>query len=281
MFQSLQGTLRFVRNPKTLQYGVGSLTVLLGTGLYISQQNANASDDALAAPNFPWNHRLPWQSFDHASIRRGYFVYKQVCATCHSLDRIAYRNLVDVAMTEEEAKEEAAEIEVKDGPNDEGEMFERPGKLSDYIPAPYPNENAARFANNGALPPDLSLMVKARGGKEDYIFSLLTGYRQPPHGVTIREGLYYNPYFPGGAIAMTQALSNDQVEYDDGTPASISQMAKDVSTFLAWAAEPEHDERKRLGIKTIFILTLMSIPTLYLKRLRWSAVKSRVIRFRK
>ena len=162
-----------------------------------------------------------------------------------------------------------------------GEMFERPGKLSDYLPKPYPNENAARFANNGAYPPDLSLVVKAREAHEDYVFSLLTGYKEAPHGVNIRQGLHYNPYFAGGAIAMAQPLSNGQIEYDDGTEASISQMAKDVSTFLCWASEPEHDVRKRLGLKTMLVLTLMAVPTFYYKKLKWTTLKSRVIQFQK
>lgn len=240
-----------------------------------------ASDDALPAPAYPWSHKLPWESFDHASIRRGFKVYKEVCATCHSLKLIAYRNLVDSVLTEEEAKAIAADIEVQDGPNDEGEMFGRPGKLSDRLPSPYANDNAARFANNGALPPDLSLITKARPGHEDYLFALLTGYKEPPAGVTMKQGLYYNPYFPGGSIAMTQALMNDMLEFDDGTPASISQMAKDVSTFLCWAAEPEHDDRKKVGLKSLLILTLLLAPALYMKRLKWRVVKSRIVKFTK
>lgn len=255
------------------------VSLLIGGGVFLSNQKVKA-DDGLQPASYPWDHGSMFKGFDHASIRRGYLVYKQVCATCHSLDRIAWRNLVDVAFTEEEAKAMAAEVEYKDGPDAEGEMFDRPGKLSDYMPRPYPNENAARFANNGAYPPDLSLIVKARGRHEDYVFALLTGYRESPAGVSIREGLHYNPYFPGGAIAMAQPLSNDQVEYDDGTPASISQMAKDVSTFLAWASEPEHDYRKRAGLKAMLIFTLMIIPTFYWKRLKWAPVKSRIIQFK-
>jgi ubiquinol-cytochrome c reductase cytochrome c1 subunit len=221
------------QNANGLKIGLTGVSLLVGGGVLLSNQTVSA-DSGLNPPNYPWNHSKPWQAFDHASIRRGFLVYKQVCATCHSLDRIAWRNLVDVAFTEAEIKQMASEVEYKDGPDQEGDMFDRPGKLSDYLPRPYPNENAARFANNGALPPDLSLVVKARERHEDYIFALLTGYREPPAGIVLREGLHYNPYFPGGAIAMAQPLSNGQVEYDDGTENSISQMAKDVSTFLAW-----------------------------------------------
>ena len=143
----------------------------------------------------------------------------------------------------------AEDTEVMDGPNDEGEMFERPGKLSDYLPSPYPNEEAARYANNGAYPPDLSLIMKARHNGPDYVFALLTGYKDPPAGVAERETQYYNPYFPGAWIGMPMPLNEGAVEYDDGTPATATQMAKDVCTFLTWAAEPEADERKLMGVK--------------------------------
>jgi len=278
MYRSLVGKI----NPAAIFKMGMAATGLFGGAYLMNKDNvAHASSDALEPANYPWNHAGSFSGFDHASIRRGYQVYKQVCSTCHSLDRIAFRNLVDVAYTESEVKEIAADFEFQDGPDSQGEMFDRPGKLSDYMPRPYPNENAARAANNGAYPPDLSLIVKARTRHEDYLFALLTGYRDPPAGISIREGLYYNPHFPGGAIAMTPPLTvNDQVSFDDGTPATISQMAKDVSTFLAWAAEPEHDIRKRTGIKAMLVLTMMAVPTLYYKRLKWSVVKSRVIQFK-
>eukprot|EP00002_Diphylleia_rotans_P004654 TRINITY_DN1353_c0_g1_i1.p1 TRINITY_DN1353_c0_g1~~TRINITY_DN1353_c0_g1_i1.p1 ORF type:complete len:287 (-),score=57.83 TRINITY_DN1353_c0_g1_i1:477-1337(-) len=277
--------------PKTLRYFAGQkgasrsskaieagAAAIAGTAaLLIGAPVVLASDDVLHAPKYPWSHRGAFDSFDHASIRRGFQVYKQVCSSCHSLNRIAYRNLVDVAFTEDEAKALAAESEYLDGPNDQGEMYTRSGKLSDYLPKPYANDNAARAANNGALPPDLSLMVKARVGGADYLFSLLTGYKEPPAGVTVREGLYYNPYFAGGAIAMPMQLFEGSVEYDDGTPSSVSQMAKDVVTFLAWTAEPEHDDRKRMGLKAMVVLGTMLIASAYFKRLKWSVVKNRKI----
>ncbi|KAK1322943.1 hypothetical protein QJS10_CPA02g00074 [Acorus calamus] len=208
-------------------------------------------------------------------IRRGHQVYQQVCASCHSMGLISYRDLVGVAYTEEETKAMAAEIEVVDGPNDEGEMFTRPGKLSDRFPQPYSNEQAARFANGGAYPPDLSLITKARHNGQNYVFALLTGYRDPPAGVSIREGLYYNPYFPGGAIAMPKMLIDGAIEYEDGTSATEAQMGKDVVTFLSWAAEPEMEERKLMGFKWIFVLSLALLQAAYYRRLRWSVLKSR------
>jgi ubiquinol-cytochrome c reductase cytochrome c1 subunit len=259
----------------------GTVAAAAGNVFYFGGQEKAKADEALPAPRYPWNHRYPWQGFDHASIRRGYKVYSQVCAACHSLDLIAYRNLVGTCYTEEEAKELAAERDFMDGPDEEGEMFERPGKLTDHMPRPYANDNAARFANNRALPPDLSLIVKARGNNEDYLFALLLGYKEPPAGVQVREGLYYNPYFPGAAIAMPPPLLPDQLEFEDGTHASMSQVAKDVSTFLAWASEPHGDELKKMGLKAMFLLTIASAATLYYKRLKWSVLKTRVISFTK
>ncbi|RVW81657.1 Cytochrome c1-1, heme protein, mitochondrial [Vitis vinifera] len=268
--------------------GIKSLRVLalLGAGVsgLLSFATIASSDEAehgLACPNYPWPHSGILSSYDHASIRRGHQVYQQVCASCHSMSLISFRDLVGVAYTEEETKAMAAEIEVDDGPNDEGEMFTRPGKLSDRFPQPYANEQAARFANGGAYPPDLSLITKARHNGQNYVFALLTGYRDPPAGVSlcddvqIRDGLHYNPYFPGGAIAMPKMLIDGAVEYEDGTPATEAQMGKDVVTFLSWAAEPEMEERKLMGFKWIFVLSLALLQAAYYRRLKWSIFKSR------
>ncbi|KAG8482961.1 hypothetical protein CXB51_022009 [Gossypium anomalum] len=253
---------------------------LLGAGVsgllgFATVASADEAEHGLGVPNYPWPHAGILSSYDHASIRRGHQVYQQVCASCHSMSLISYRDLVGVAYTEEETKAMAAEIEVVDGPNDEGEMFTRPGKLSDRFPQPYANEQAARFANGGAYPPDLSLITKARHNGQNYVFALLTGYRDPPAGVMIREGLHYNPYFPGGAIAMPKMLIDGAVEYEDGTPATEAQMGKDVVTFLSWAAEPEMEERKLMGFKWIFVLSLALLQAAYYRRLRWSVLKSR------
>jgi len=250
-------------------------------GGYSLHQAVNADDANLHPPSFGWNHKGMFESLDHASIRRGYKVYKQVCASCHSMEQIAFRNLVNVSHTMEEAKALAEEIMVADGPNEDGDMYERPGKLSDFIPSPYANEEAARAANNGAYPPDLSLMVNARHGEEDYIFGLLTGYmEEPPAGITLQEGMAYNVYFPGQAIAMAQQLYPGVMEYDDGTPATVSQLTKDVCTFLKWAAEPELDERKRMGMKALTLLFGMGLIGLYYKRHKFADMKSRKLVFR-
>ncbi|KFM78653.1 Cytochrome c1, heme protein, mitochondrial, partial [Stegodyphus mimosarum] len=243
--------------------------------IYVLSDSVKAGEPVVHPPKHPWSHNGFLSSLDHASIRRGYEVYKQVCAACHSMQYMRYRELINVSHTEEEAKAEAEEIMVLDGPNDEGEMFKRPGKLYDNFPSPYANEGQARAANNGAYPPDLTYITSARHGGEDYVFSLLTGYCDPPAGIEMREGLYYNPYFPGGAIGMAQALYNEIIEYSDGTPATLSQLAKDVCTFLKWAAEPEHDTRKRMFIKVMFILSLLTGVSFYYKRLKWSVLKSR------
>ena len=149
------------------------------------------------------------------------------------------------------------------------------GKLADYMPAPYPNDEAARAGNNGGLPPDLSLMVKARHGGADYVYSLLTGYVDPPPGVTLAEGMNYNPYFPGGGIAMARVLYDGLVEYEDGTPATTSQMAKDVTVFLNWSAEPEHDQRKKMGMQAMIIFSALFTLSIYVKKFKWAGIKNR------
>ena len=161
---------------------------------------ADEAEHGLHSPQYAWPHEGVFDSYDHGSSRRGHQVYQQVCAACHSLNQICYRNLVDVAYTEQEVKAMAEEIEITDGPDDTGEMFERPGKLSDRLPSPCTQEEGARYANNGAYPPDLSLITKARHDGTNYVFALLLGYRDAPAGIEIRDGLYYNPYFPGGAM---------------------------------------------------------------------------------
>lgn len=245
----------------------------LGSGFLLSMVAAEGEE--LHPPKYPWSHNGPFSAVDHASVRRGYQVYKDVCSACHSMEQLCFRNLVGVSHTEAEARALAEEYEYRGENDEEGNPTTRPGKLSDAFPNPYPNEEAARAANNGALPVDLSLIVLAREGQEDYIFSLLTGYCDPPAGIDIREGLVYNPYFPGGAIGMPQQLFNGSVEYEDGTPATVSQMAKDVCTFLRWASEPIHDDRKRDGMKALMLISLLILFTFYWKRQKWTTLKGR------
>jgi ubiquinol-cytochrome c reductase cytochrome c1 subunit len=241
---------------------------------------AFATDLELHCPKLPWTFNKPFRTYEHASIRRGFQVYREVCSQCHSLKFIYFRHLVNVCFTEEEVKKIASEYMIQDGPNDQGEMFERPGKLSDRIPSPYPNDAAGRLANNGALPPDLSYIAKGRHDTEDYLFHLLTGYCEAPPGKVLADGQYYNPYFPGGGIGMAQALWNDLIQYEDGTPASISQMAKDVAVFLSWSADPHRDARERMLIKYGFILVTGASIAYYAKRFKWSTIKARKLAYK-
>ncbi len=211
---------------------------------------------------------------DRQAAQRGFQVYKEVCAACHSLKRVAFRNLQDIGFSEAEVKALAASYEMTDGPNDEGEMFKRPGIPADHFPSPFPNEQAARAANNGAAPPDLSLIVKARHDGANYIYSLLTGYEEPPAGVKApRDGLHYNPYFPGGFLAMPQPISDGQVSYEDGTKASVDQMTHDVVTFLQWAAEPEMEHRKSMGVKVMLFLTIFCVFMYIAKKRIWKRLE--------
>jgi ubiquinol-cytochrome c reductase cytochrome c1 subunit len=257
----------------------GTTAGVIGLGVAL-QMSVSAGELELHPPHYGWSHSGYLDAIDHASARRGYQVYKQVCAACHSMNYMYYRNLVGTIMTEDEAKAEAEEVMVTDGPDDTGAMFQRPGKLADKFAKPYANDEAAKAANNGALPPDLTFIVNARHGGEDYIFSLLLGYCDPPAGIEVREGMHYNPYFPGGMTGMARSIYNETIEYEDGTPATASQLAKDVCTFLRLAAEPEHDDRKRMGIKMIMIMVPMIGILFFFKRHKWSVLKSRKLAFK-
>ena len=210
--------------------------------------------------------------FDESSLQRGFQVYREVCAACHGIRHISYRDLKGIGYTKDEIKVIAADYEVKDGPNDDGEMFEREARPSDKFVGPYENDKIARLANNGAYPPDLSLIVKARADGANYLYSLLNGYKEFPDNFEASEGMYYNEFYPGNQIAMPSPLMDDIVEYSDGTEATQSQIAKDVTSFLAWTAEPELEERKSLGVKTLFFLILITIMLLGVKRKIWKDV---------
>lgn len=219
---------------------------------------ALAGGDAKHPKQLNWKFDGVFGSFDQASQQRGFQVYKEVCSACHSLSRISFRNLQEIGFSEAEVKALAASYLVEDGPNDDGEMFERAGLSSDKIPSPYPNKKAAQAANGGAYPPDLSLIIKARMDGANYVHSLLSGYEDAPEGIDVPAGQYYNPYYSGGKLSMAPPLSDGQVEYIDGTEATIDQMAKDVVNFLQWAAEPEMEARKQMGIKVLLFLIVFT-----------------------
>jgi len=274
---STQTSVRWKR--LAYQLGGGLLTTgALGYAWAYSQAVHASGNKAHLVP-LPWSFRGPFDSLDHGSVRRGFEVYKQLCAACHSMKFLAYRHLVGVTHTQDEAKAVAAQDQITDGPDDQGNMFQRPGKLTDYMPAPYPNDKAAKAGNGGALPPDLSLISLGREDGSNYIFNLLTGYQDAPAGVKGEPALHYNPYFSGGWIAMAKQLYDDQLEYSDGTKATESQLAKDVTEFLKWASERDHDERKRLAVKAILIFAPLVVLSYHWKRVKWATLKSRKIAF--
>ncbi|MGF1454100.1 MAG: cytochrome c1 [Alphaproteobacteria bacterium] len=220
-------------------------------------------------PENGWPFAGPLGRFDKASLQRGFQVYTQVCAACHSMRLLHYRNLGDdggPGYDEDEVKAIAANYQVPAGPDEYGNEVDeygqpltRPARPEDRFKMPYPNETAARAANGGAYPPDLSVITKARHGGADYVYSLLQGYKEPPEDVELRAGAYYNIYFPGKQYAMPQPLYDDLIEYTDGTPATIEQMSYDVTQFLHWAAEPKMEERKKLGLMVMIYLSIFAV----------------------
>ena len=235
---------------------------------------APASEGGPALPEVEWSFNGLFGTFDRAQLQRGMQVYKEVCHSCHGLQYIAFRNLTQLGFSADQVAQIAQDFEVQDGPNDEGDMFMRPAKAADYVPSPFANDQAARAANNGALPPDLSLIVDARMGGADFLHAVLTGYREePPPGFQMGEGMYYNEYFPGHQIAMPPPLSDGRVEYTDGTEATLDQQSKDVSAFLAWASEPNLEQRKQTGVSVMLFLIVFTAMLYALKRHIWSDVQ--------
>ena len=226
-----------------------------------------------------WTFKGPFGKFDRASLQRGYQVYQEVCASCHSLKYMSYRNLSEEGGPEfsvQEAKAIAANFEILDGPNPEGEMFTRPARLSDKFAMPYANEEEAKSANGGAYPPDMSVLVKARSGGVDYIYSVLLGYEDPPNDIILDDGVYYNKYMYGNKIKMANQLSDGLVEYADGTSATVEQMSKDVTTFLMWAAEPHLESRHRMGFKAIVYLIILTVLVYFSMKRIWSRIETKV-----
>ena len=234
------------------------IIVILSTLIFIKPLFSAETIDPIKVN---WSFKELTGKFDRASLQRGFQVYKEVCASCHSMQYLSYRNLGEPGgpeFTLEEVKAIAASVEIEDGPDSQGEMFTRPGKPSDKFKSPYPNVEASTVANGGAYPPDMSVLVKARPGGADYMYSVLMGYEEPPAGMKLDDGVYYNKYMIGQKIKMASPLIEGIVEYSDGTEATVDQMAKDVTTFLAWAAEPELEVRHKLGIKVIIYLLLLT-----------------------
>lgn len=257
--------------------GAAAASLVAATTLVDGSVYADVPND-LHPYTMPFRHKNPFKCYDAHSLRRGYEVYRQVCSTCHSMQYMTFRRLEGHTHTEEQAVALAESYEY-DEIADDGTTKQRKGRRIDYFKDPYANQEEARAANNGAAPPDLSKIVLAREGNEHYIFSLLTGYRDPPHGVEVKKGKYYNPYMHGGIIAMTPPLQDDGVEYEDGTPATISQQAKDVTTFLSWVGDPHGNERKQTFWYFLTWSLVFMFGRGYHKRLAWSFLYTRKIRY--
>ena len=233
-----------------------------------------AASEKIDYPKLDWSFSSMIGTFDRASQQRGLQVYKEVCSGCHGLRLLAYRNLKAIGYNDDEIKAFASENNVNTI-NDDGEVVERQARPSDKFVAPYPNEQAARAANGGAYPPDLSLIIKARSGGADYLHALLTGYVDAPAEKKVPDGMYYNKYYSGNLIGMPQPLYEDGITYADGTKASPDQMAKDVTAFLAWASEPEMEDRKRLGISVILFLLVLTILSYLAMKQIWAPIKNK------
>jgi ubiquinol-cytochrome c reductase cytochrome c1 subunit len=254
----------------TLRTMVVRMLILGGLSL-VSATPAGAAEEAVPLQR-DWSFEGLFGTYDRSAAQRGLQVYREVCQSCHGLQYIAFRNLEALGFTEDEVGAIAAEYQIADGPNDEGEMYERPGRPSDRFPSPFPNEQAARLTNGGALPPDLSLITKARADGTNYVYSLLQGYEEPPPGEEGLEGLYYNAYFPNHWIAMPPPLFDDGVTYADGSSTSIEQMASDLGVFLTWTAEPTLEERKQTGLKVLLFLIILTGLFYATKRKIWGHV---------
>jgi cytochrome c1 len=270
------------------------LTLTISTALVAGFVSlAAAAEGQETPPREKWSFSGPFGKYDRAQLQRGFKVYREVCQNCHGLALLSFRNLAEAGgpgFTAAQAAAVAAEYKIKDGPNDAGDMFERPGRVADRFPSPFPNDNAARASNGGALPPDLSVMAKARTYERgfpwfvfdiftqyqeqgpDYLAALIKGYGPAPAGMTMPAGMTYNKYFPGHMIGMPQPLQDGQITYDDGTKGTIDQYAKDVTAFLMWAAEPHMEARKRIGFQVLFFLVVFSGLVYFTKKKVWAKV---------
>ena len=280
---------------KGKKVGVTAMIAVLAalSSLFVATP-ARAAEEAPTPLLQSWSFAGPFGVYDRAQLQRGFQVYREVCSACHGLSLVAFRSLGEpggLDYTQAQVAALAAEYRIKDGPNDQGEMFERPGRPADRFPSPFPNAEAARAAMGGTVPPDLSVIAKARTfprgfpwflidmvtqyqeSGPDYISALLTGYEEPPAGFKLPEGSSYNKYFPGHAIGMPAPLSDEQVAYTDGTPTTVAQYAKDVSAFLMWAAEPHLEARKRLGFQVMVFLLVLAGLLYFTKKRIWHDVE--------
>lgn len=256
------------------------VSAALALGLAAFSTQSFAAGAAPKPPKQDWTFNGIFGHFDDKQLQRGFQIYREICAGCHSLRLVAYRNLMEIGLDEATVKEIAAEYEIPAGPNEEGETVDedgeplmRPAILADKFVPPFANENAARAANAGALPPDLTLLTRARFNGPDYMYALLTGYKdEAPDGSELPEGMYYNEYFPGHQIAMAQPLDEEAVEYEDGTPMTLDQHARDITTFLVWTAQPELEERKAMGVKVVLFLIVFTAMLFALKKQIWRNV---------
>lgn len=242
---------------------------------------ASAQDSVNEAPEIAhqsWSFSSPFGTYDDAQLQRGFEVYHQVCSNCHSMRLLSYRNLGEPGGPEfppKKIEEIASQVQVTDGPNDKGEMFQRPARPSDHFRSPFANEQQARNANNGALPPDLSVMAKAREGGPDYIYAILTGYTDPPQGFQLAPGMHYNKAFPGHQLAMPPPLSDGVITYSDGAKPTLDNYARDVAAYLMWAAEPKLEERHKTGTRVMIYLIVFAVIMYLAKRAVWARLRHR------
>jgi ubiquinol-cytochrome c reductase cytochrome c1 subunit len=278
-------------------------TLLIAAALLGLSAPAFAAGETPVPPQVKWTFQGPFGTFDRAQLQRGFKVYREVCASCHSLSYVYFRNLSQPGgpeFSEAQVKALAAEYKIQDGPNDAGDMFERAGRAADRFPSPFPNEQAAAAANGGKAPPDLSLMAKARTYERgfpwfvldvfrqysengaDYLTALLKGYEEPPAGFQVPAGGHYNHYYPGHIIAMPKPLSDGQVEYPKNeagqpqVPETVDQYSRDVTAFLTWTAEPHLEQRKRLGFQVMLFLLVLAGLLYFTKKKIWARVGGEV-----
>ncbi len=275
------------------KFAFARIGLAIGALIALSSPAFAAGGEVAKPPRMEWTFAGPFGYYDNAQLQRGFKVYREVCSACHGLKKLSFRNLSQPGgpeFTEDQVKALAAEYTIQDGPNENGDMFERPGRPSDRFPLPFPNEQAARAANGGALPPDMSVLAKARTyhvGFPGFIFDIFTqyqengvdyihalvaeGYVDPPEGFKVADGSNYNKYMPGNQIAMAMPISDDQVEYTDGTPQTVDQYSRDLAAFLMWAAEPHLEARKELGFKVIIFLIIFASLLYFTKKKVWKA----------